>query len=194
MCRHRRADAGDAILSPEGKIILSADDIGRTLARIAHEITEKNPDPSKIVLVGILTRGAPLARRLGEKIRSITGAEVVAGQLDITFYRDDIQTRGPNLNAGRTELPADIAEKTVILVDDVLYTGRTIRAAIDAVLDMGRPARIQLAALLDRGHRELPIRPDYTGKNIPTPRAASVKVKLTEIDGEDAAFLVDKAP
>ncbi len=181
-------------MNPDGKTILSAQDIGRTLARMAHEISEKNPDIAQIVLVGIITRGAPLAVRLAEKIKSITGAAVPCGKLDVTFYRDDLKSKGPDLNAGRTELEADIEGKTVILVDDVLFTGRSIRAAIDAVMDIGRPGRIQLAVLLDRGHRELPIRPDYIGKNIPTARGERVQVKLAETDGEDLARVVEKNP
>jgi pyrimidine operon attenuation protein/uracil phosphoribosyltransferase len=172
------------------RFVLNPDDIGRTLARMAHEITEKNPDCSSLVLVGIVTRGVPLARRLAEKIKSINGVEVPVGKLDVTFYRDDIAAKGPNLNAAPTEIPAEISGKTVILVDDVLFTGRSIRAAIDAIMDIGRPGRIQLAALLDRGHRELPIRADYIGKNIPTSKSERVKVKVKEIDGEDMVVVV----
>jgi pyrimidine operon attenuation protein/uracil phosphoribosyltransferase len=172
------------------RIVMSSADIGRTLARMAHEITEKNPDCANIVLVGIITRGAPLAKRLAEKIKGINGADVPYGKLDVTFYRDDVASKGPNLNSSPTEIPADISGKTVILVDDVLFTGRSIRAAIDAVIDIGRPGRIQLAALLDRGHRELPIRADYIGKNIPTSREERVKVKLLETDGEDTVFIM----
>ena len=169
------------------KTVLSAQEMGRTLARMAHEITEKNPDCSQIILAGIITRGVPLARRLADKLKTITGVDVPCGSLDITFYRDDVQSKGPDLNAGRTDISHDIKGKTLILVDDVLFTGRSIRAAIDAVMDIGRPGRIQLAVLLDRGHRELPIRPDYIGKNIPTARGERVRVKLCETDGEDLA-------
>ncbi len=172
------------------RLILNHDDISRTLARMAHEITEKNPDCSSLVLVGIITRGAPLAKRLAEKIKSITGTDVPVGKLDVTFYRDDIAQKGPNLNASPTEILADVTGKTVILVDDVLFTGRSIRAGIDAIMDIGRPGRIQLAALLDRGHRELPIRADYIGKNIPTSKSERVKVKLKETDGEDMVMVV----
>jgi len=172
------------------RVILASADIGRTLARMAHEITEKNPDLSNIALVGIITRGAPLAVRLAEKIREISGGEIPVGKLDVTFYRDDLARKGPNLNASPTNVPFDISGKTVILVDDVLFTGRTIRAAIDAIMDFGRPGRIQLAALLDRGHRELPIRADYIGKNIPTSREERVKVRLREIDGDDTAVVI----
>ncbi|MBI5178652.1 MAG: bifunctional pyr operon transcriptional regulator/uracil phosphoribosyltransferase PyrR [Nitrospinae bacterium] len=173
------------------RVILNPDDISRTLARMAHEITEKNPDAASLVLIGIITRGAPLAKRLAEKIKAINGAEVPVGKLDVTFYRDDLAKKGPNLNASPTEIPADVNGKTVILVDDVLYTGRSIRAAIDAIMDIGRPGRIQLATLLDRGHRELPIRPDYIGKNIPTAKHERVKVKLKETDGEDTVVVVN---
>ncbi|MBI3793475.1 MAG: bifunctional pyr operon transcriptional regulator/uracil phosphoribosyltransferase PyrR [Nitrospinae bacterium] len=171
------------------KVVLSAPDIGRTLARLAHEITEKNPDCSNLVLVGIITRGVPLAARLSEKIKEINGIEIPVGALDVTFYRDDLARKGPNLNASPTNITFDITGKTVILVDDVLFTGRSIRAAIDAIMDLGRPGKIQLAALLDRGHRELPIRADYIGKNIPTSRDERVMVKLREVDGEDAVFV-----
>ncbi len=172
-------------MTAAAKTVLSAQEMGRTLARMAHEITEKNPDCSQIILAGIITRGVPLARRLADKLKIITGVDVPCGSLDITFYRDDIQSKGPDLNAGRTDISHDINGKTLILVDDVLFTGRSIRAAIDAVMDIGRPGRIQLAVLLDRGHRELPIRPDYIGKNIPTARGERVRVKLSETDGED---------
>ncbi|MBI3581229.1 MAG: bifunctional pyr operon transcriptional regulator/uracil phosphoribosyltransferase PyrR [Nitrospinae bacterium] len=175
------------------RVVLSSADIGRTLARMAHEITEKNPDVSSLALVGIITRGAPLARRMAEKICAITGVEIPVGGLDVTFYRDDLARKGPNLNASPTDIPFDISGKTVILVDDVLFTGRTIRSAIDAIMDLGRPGRIQLAALLDRGHRELPIRADYIGKNIPTSRDELVKVRVREIDGEDAAVILGGA-
>lgn len=172
------------------RVILSSADIGRTLVRMAHEITEKNPDTSAIALIGIITRGAPLAQRMAEKLNQITGVEIPVGKLDVTFYRDDLAKKGPNLNASPTEIPFDITGKTVILVDDVLFTGRTIRCAIEGIMDLGRPGRIQLAALLDRGHRELPIRADYIGKNIPTSRDERVKVKIKEIDGEDAAMVI----
>lgn len=175
------------------RTVLSSLEMGRTLARMAHEITEKNPDCSQIILAGIITRGVPLAHRLADKIKTISGVDVPCGSLDITFYRDDIQSKGPDLNAGRTDISHDISGKTIILVDDVLFTGRSIRAAIDAVMDIGRPGRIQLAVLLDRGHRELPIRPDYIGKNIPTARGERVKVKLLETDGEDLATVAESA-
>ena len=180
-------------MTAKGRAVLSAQEIGRTMARMAHEISEKNPDTSNIILVGIITRGVPLARRLADKIKTITGIDVPCGGLDITFYRDDIQSKGPDLNAGRTDISHDINGKTLILVDDVLFTGRSIRAAIDAVMDIGRPGRVQLAVLLDRGHRELPIRPDYIGKNIPTARNERVCVKLAETDGEDLAMVAENA-
>ena len=180
-------------MTAAAKTVLTAQEMARTLARMAHEITEKNPDCSQIILAGISTRGVPLARRLADKIKTITGVDVPCGSLDITFYRDDIQSKGPDLNAGRTDISHDINGKTLILVDDVLFAGRSIRAAIDAVMDIGRPGRIQLAVLLDRGHRELPIRPDYIGKNIPTARGERVRVKLSETDGEDLASVVENA-
>jgi len=171
------------------KVIFGPDDINRAVVRIAHEITEKNPEPDSLVLVGIVTRGVQLAKRISEEIGKINGLKIPVGVLDVTFYRDDIAEKGPSLNAEKTHIDFELTGKTVVLVDDVLYTGRSIRAAIDHLVDMGRPARIQLATLLDRGHRELPIRPDYVGKNIPTSRGERVTVLLSEIDGEDGVIL-----
>src|SRR5918911_5613618 len=158
------------------KILLDEDALRRTLSRIAHELIEANPDLERVALVGIQTRGVPLAQRLWRRITEFTGREVALGQLDITFYRDDVHVRGreapqhaqPLVRATKLDFALD--GKTCVLVDDVLYTGRTIRAAIDALFDYGRPERVQLAVLVDRGHRELPIRPDYVGKNLPTSR------------------------
>jgi pyrimidine operon attenuation protein/uracil phosphoribosyltransferase len=178
------------------KILLDADGLGRTLSRIAHEIIERNDDLSRLALVGIHTRGVPLAHRLRRLIEERSGVEVDVGAVDITFYRDDVHIRGgeaplhaqPVVRA--TQLEFALEGRTVILVDDVLYTGRTIRAAIEALFDYGRPARVQLATLADRGHRELPIRPDYVGKNLPTARGERVQVELLEVDEIDRVLLV----
>ncbi|MFQ5431071.1 MAG: bifunctional pyr operon transcriptional regulator/uracil phosphoribosyltransferase PyrR [Nitrospinota bacterium] len=172
-------------------VVLSGDDMKRAITRMAHEIMEKNPDPSTLVIVGIITRGRTLAERISAELKKINGAEVPVGSLDVTFYRDDIGEKGPNLQAAKTDIPFELPGKTVVLVDDVLYTGRSIRAAIDHLIDIGRPARIQLAVLLDRGHRELPIRPDYVGKNIPTSRSQRVHVKVSETDGQDSVVLIE---
>jgi pyrimidine operon attenuation protein/uracil phosphoribosyltransferase len=173
----------------EGHVVLSADDIRRAVRRIAHEIVEHNRGVSSVALVGMHTRGVPLARRLAEAIREFEGDSVPVGELDIGLYRDDIPSLalGPRLQ--RTEMPVDIDGWRVVLVDDVLYTGRSIRAAMDALTDFGRPASIQLAVLVDRGHRELPIRPDYIGKNIPTALQENVQVMIQEIDGLDEVRL-----
>ena len=181
--------------------VLDAEAIGRSLARVAHEIVERNSGPEgpgldRVALVGIQTRGAPLASRLRRLVEERSGVAVPVGVLDITFHRDDVHVR----NGGRapdrqpivraTSIPFSIEGSTVVLVDDVLYTGRTVRAAIDALLDFGRPARVQLAVLVDRGHRELPIRPDYVGKNLPTARDERIQVELVEVDEVDAVLLV----
>lgn len=165
--------------------VMDQDAISRAIKRIGHEILERNRDHSGIVLVGIHKRGVPLAERLGKAISDIDGNSIPVGHLDISFYRDDVSLRSPQ-DISSTEFPVDVAGKTVILVDDVLYTGRTVRAAIDAVVDFGRPDQVQLAVLVDRGHRELPIKADYVGKNIPTRKDDDVVVLLTETDGEDA--------
>ncbi|HEY1563401.1 MAG TPA: bifunctional pyr operon transcriptional regulator/uracil phosphoribosyltransferase PyrR [Gaiellaceae bacterium] len=203
----------------QGKTVLDADALGRTLSRIAHEIIEGNPDldeagsaagraagaqqadraafgSSRVALVGIQTRGVPLARRLARLIEERAGAAPSLGAVDITFYRDDVTVRGgeaplaaqPLVRATQLDFPLD--GRTVVLVDDVLYTGRTIRAAIEALFDYGRPARVQLAVVVDRGHRELPIRPDYVGKNLPTARGERIQVQLVEVDEVDAVLLV----
>jgi pyrimidine operon attenuation protein/uracil phosphoribosyltransferase len=178
---------------PAERVVLSGDEMNRVIMRMAHEIIEKNPDPSRLVIVGIITRGKTLANRISAEIKKIKDIDVPVGQMDVTFYRDDIGQKGPNLNAAQTEIPFELSGKTVILVDDVLYTGRSIRAAIDHLIDIGRPARIQLAVLLDRGHRELPIRPDYVGKNIPTHRSQRVQVMVEETDGQDKVVLQESA-
>ncbi len=169
------------------RVVLDHDDLRRTLVRIAHEIVEKNPESQSLALVGIHTRGAVLARRLHTLVGELTGYEVPLGDLDISFYRDDIPGRDPGAQpiVHSSHLDFDLDGRTVVLVDDVLFTGRTVRAAIDALFDYGRPERVQLAVLADRGHRELPIRPDYVGKNLPTSREERVFVHLEESDGND---------
>jgi pyrimidine operon attenuation protein/uracil phosphoribosyltransferase len=166
------------------KVVLERDDLRRTLRRIAHEIAEKNPGSGQLALVGIHTRGALLANRLQPLISELTGADVPLGDIDISFYRDDIGGRTPTAApvVHASHLDFDLSGRTVVLVDDVLFTGRTVRAAIEALFDYGRPARVQLAVLCDRGHRELPIRPDYVGKNLPTSRDERVNVRLEESD------------
>jgi len=166
-------------------IVLSSDDIRRAVRRIAHEIVERNHGVSGVALVGMHTRGVPLAHRLADAIREFEGDSVPVGELDIGLYRDDIPSLELKPRLQRTEMPVDIDGWRLVLVDDVLYTGRSIRAAMDALTDFGRPASIQLAVLVDRGHRELPIRPDYVGKNIPTAVQESVEVMLEETDGMD---------
>ncbi|HEU0249847.1 MAG TPA: bifunctional pyr operon transcriptional regulator/uracil phosphoribosyltransferase PyrR [Solirubrobacteraceae bacterium] len=169
----------------DGKIVLGEDDIQRALTRIAHEIAERNRGDSKIAIVGIHRRGAVLAGRLREILQSLLGAPVPFGDLDIGFYRDDVASRpeAPVLHSSHVDF--DLDGRTIVIVDDVLYTGRTVRAAIEALFDYGRPQRVQLAVLADRGHRELPIRPDYVGKNLPTSREERVNVRVREIDGVD---------
>ncbi|MGE3277413.1 MAG: bifunctional pyr operon transcriptional regulator/uracil phosphoribosyltransferase PyrR [Vicinamibacterales bacterium] len=168
-------------------VVMDADRIARALTRIAHEIVERNRGVAEIALVGVRSRGVPLARRIGRALTEITGDEVPVGALDITLYRDDLMRHavGPQPLVRRTEIPFSIDARTIILVDDVLYTGRTTRAALDALIDFGRPRAIQLVVLVDRGHRELPIKADYVGKNVPTARPESVRVRLQEIDGAD---------
>src|SRR5947207_6372241 len=181
-----------------GRVLLDEDALGRTLQRIAHELIESNPDLSRVALVGIHTRGVPLAQRLRRRIAEISGTEVAFGQLDITFHRDDVHVRGgePPQHAQplvrSTTLDFPLEGMTCVLVDDVLYTGRTIRAAIEALFSYGRPDRVQLAVLADRGHRELPIRPDYVGKNLPTARDERIQVELVEVDEIDRVLLVPK--
>jgi len=168
--------------------VMEATDMRRALTRIGHEIVEHNKGTDDLVLVGIRTRGAPLADRLATTIASFEGADVPSGALDVTLYRDDVALRGPR-NLEATTVPGDVDGRIVVLVDDVRYTGRTIRAAFDALLDLGRPRAIRLAVLVDRGHRELPIRADHVGKNLPTSAHEAVKVRLEEIDGEDAVLI-----
>jgi len=168
---------------------MEAGEIRRAVTRIAHEILERAKGASGLVLVGIANRGDDLARRLASEIRRIEGVTVPVGRLDITFYRDDIGMRAEAPEVHETQIPFDITDRTVVLVDDVLFTGRTIRAAMDALVDFGRPRAIRLAVLVDRGHRELPIRPDFVGKNVPTRAAQDVRVLLAEVDGEDAVVV-----
>jgi pyrimidine operon attenuation protein/uracil phosphoribosyltransferase len=171
--------------------VMDADRMSRALTRITHEILERNRGTDDLALVGIRTRGVPLARRIAATLKQITGAEVATGALDITLYRDDLmrQAVGPQPVVRRTEIPFSIDDRRILLVDDVLYTGRTIRAALDALIDFGRPRSIQLIVLVDRGHRELPIKADYVGKNFPTSSRQSVQVRLLEVDGADEVLI-----
>jgi pyrimidine operon attenuation protein / uracil phosphoribosyltransferase len=183
----RRGDVDNA--EAPGRELLSAADVTRTIARIAHQIIEKTADVADVVLIGIPTRGAVLARRLAAAIAAFEGRELAVGAVDPTLYRDDLRLR-PTRALAETELPpAGIDEAVVVLVDDVLMSGRTVRAALDALRDHGRPRAVQLAVLIDRGHRELPIRADYVGKNVPTNRTEDVAVRLVEVDGEDGVSL-----
>lgn len=172
-------------------IIMDADAMRRAIVRISHEIIEKNKGVENVVLVGIRTRGVPIAERIANTIERIENAKVPVGMLDITLYRDDLSTLAYNPIVHGTEIDLDLTGKVVILVDDVLYTGRTIRAALDAIIDMGRPRAIQLAVLIDRGHRELPIRADFAGKNVPTSHKEAVNVSLAEEDGIDEVAIGD---
>ena len=188
--------ARPASSSEAARVLLDAEALQRTLHRIAHEIIEANADLGRVALVGIHTRGVPLAHRLRRLIEEFSGVEVELGTVDITFYRDDVQVRGgeapihaqPLVRATKLDFPLE--GRTCILVDDVLYTGRTIRAAIEALFDYGRPDRVQLAVVADRGHRELPIRPDYVGKNLPTSRGERIQVQLVEVDEVDRVLLI----
>jgi len=171
-------------------VLLNRNDIRRALTRIAHEVAERNQGTADLVLVGMRTRGVPLARRLARILGEIEGRPVPVGELDVTLYRDDLPMRGLRPAIQQTDIPVDITGKVVVLVDDVLYTGRTVRAALDALMDFGRPRRVQLAVLIDRGHRELPIRADYVGKNVPTSRREEVQVRLEEVDGTDEVLLI----
>jgi pyrimidine operon attenuation protein/uracil phosphoribosyltransferase len=176
-------------------VVMDADRISRTLTRIAHEIVERNKGVDDVVLIGVRTRGVYIARRLARTLKEITGDEVPTGALDITLYRDDLMRHavGPQPVIRRTEIPFSIDNKKILLVDDVLYTGRTTRAALDALIDFGRPKGIQLIVLVDRGHRELPIKADYVGKNLPTNPEESVQVRLQETDGNDEVVLQQEA-
>lgn len=175
-------------------VILDSEGIRRALTRIAHEIIERNKGTENLALIGIRNRGVPLAKRLAQRIMKIEGKEVPVGILDITLYRDDLGTRSPHPQVHKTEVHFPVEGKTIVLVDDVIYTGRTIRAALDAVMDLGRPKLIQLAALVDRGHRELPIRADYVGKNVPTSKKEDVSVLLEEADGDEKVIIIEEDP
>ena len=183
---------GSPVAGRDGLAVLDAEEIRRALTRIAHEILERTHGGDDVILLGIPTRGVPLARRLAARIGEFEGVEVPCGSLDVTMHRDDLRLR-PARALGHTEVPtAGIDDKIVVLVDDVLYSGRTVRAALDALGDIGRPRAVQLAVLVDRGHRELPIRPDYVGKNLPTSQREVVHVLLTETDAQDAVMISDE--
>ncbi|MDO8687554.1 MAG: bifunctional pyr operon transcriptional regulator/uracil phosphoribosyltransferase PyrR [Dehalococcoidales bacterium] len=176
------------------KIIMTAEDIGRSLARIAHEIIERNRTTENLVLVGMRTRGVPLAKRLVANMEDFEGLKIPVGALDISLYRDDLSLLNKQPTVQRTDIPVSIDGKSVVLVDDVLYTGRSARAAMDALIDLGRPRSIQLAVLVDRGHRELPIRADYVGKNIPSSRDEEIQVQMVETDAIDGVFIIKSRP
>ncbi len=176
---------------PDPKVVLDSEDMRRTLTRIAHEIVENAGDPQQIALVGIHRRGAVLAARLRELLAELHDIDVPLGDLDISFYRDDVTIRAGSPVVHSTHLDFDIDARTIVIVDDVLFTGRTVRAAIEALFDYGRPKRVQLAVLADRGHRELPLRPDYVGKNLPTARSERVYVRVAELDGEDSVSITE---
>ena len=177
-------------------VVMDAARMSRTLARIAHEVAERNRGIEELALVGVRTRGVPIARRINDALVGILGVRVPLGTLDITLYRDDLsrQTVGPQPLVRRTEIPFSIDDRRILLVDDVLYTGRTVRAALDALIDFGRPRSIQLVVLVDRGHRELPIKADYVGKNLPTSASQVVHVRLEEIDGRDEVAVEEGDP
>lgn len=183
------ASVAQATRAVDERPVLSEEGIRRALTRIAHEILERNQGSKDVILVGMRRRGVPLARRLAALIRQFEGVDVPVGELDITMFRDDLELRGTRTAVQPSSMPHDVTEKRVVLVDDVLYTGRTVRAALEAILSYGRPTAIQLAVLVDRGHRELPIRPDYVGKNVPTARDEQVDVRLQETDGQDEVVL-----
>jgi pyrimidine operon attenuation protein / uracil phosphoribosyltransferase len=177
----------------EKAVVMTDGDMTRVLARMASQIVENNPDLSNVLLVGIRRRGVPLAEKIAAKIKDMDGVDMATGALDITLYRDDLSTVGERPVVNKTELPADITGKTIILVDDVLYTGRTIRAAMDELIDFGRPRRVQLAVLIDRGWRELPIQADYVGKFVTTTATEIIKVMLPEFDEQEQVLLVEQS-
>jgi len=176
----------------EKAVILDEEAIGRALRRMAHEVIERHGGTRGLWLVGIRRRGVPLAHRLAREINAFEGLLPPIGELDITLYRDDLTTKHERPQVGRTQMPGDPRGKSIVLVDDVLFTGRTVRAALDALVDLGRPAQIQLAVLIDRGHRELPIRADYVGKNVPTSSREVIEVRLVEIDGKDEVVIMSQ--
>ncbi len=181
----------EAVPEP-GRIVLDARDVARALTRISHEILERNKGARDLVLLGIPSRGVPLAERIAAKISAVEGVDVPVGSLDVTMYRDDLRLK-PARTLLHTEIPADLDGRTVVLVDDVLFSGRTIRAALDALTEVGRPAAVRLAVLVDRGHRELPIRADFVGKNLPTSLVERVRVTVAEIDGDDAVTIQERS-
>ncbi|GIV08203.1 MAG: bifunctional protein PyrR [Fimbriimonadales bacterium] len=181
-------------MEPNEVVVMDAEDMRRAITRIAHEILERNRGAKDLVVIGIQRRGAPVARRLALAISQIEGVGVPCGSVDITPFRDDVERKAGALTRSQTEVPFPITDKRVVLVDEVIYTGRTVRAALEAIMQLGRPANIQLAALIDRGHRELPIRPDYVGKNLPTSRSEFVLVELMELEGRDRVVLRKAAP
>jgi len=176
------------------KIVMAPEDVRRTLTRITHEIIERNKNLKHLMLVGMHTRGVPLARRMAANIEDFEGTKVPVGALDISFYRDDLASLDTQPIVHLTDIPASVDDRAIVLVDDVLYTGRSIRAAMDALIDLGRPKSIQLAVLVDRGHRELPIRADYVGKNMPSSRHEEIQVKLKETDGIDEVTIISVPP
>jgi len=176
----------------EKAVLMDANAISRALTRISHEILERNKGLSELVIIGIQRRGVPMAKRIAGILETIESVRPPVGILDITFYRDDLSMLSAHPIVNGTDIPFDVNDKTIVLVDDVLFTGRTVRAAIEALFDMGRPASIQLAIMVDRGHRQLPIRADYVGKNVPTSNSESISVELTEVDGEDRVVLCDE--
>ena len=190
-------DPNDTPLPQDGraaKRILDAEGLRRALSRIAHEILERHGGTGDLVLVGMRSRGVPIARRLADLISRFEGATVEVGELDVTMYRDDLEMRGTRPSIQPSSLPRDLTDARVVLVDDVLYTGRTVRAALDALMSFGRASQVQLAVVVDRGHRELPIRADYVGKNLPTSRDENVEVRLIEVDGTDEVILIARPP
>jgi pyrimidine operon attenuation protein/uracil phosphoribosyltransferase len=191
--RHRSHKADGVIVSMSGRQIMSADDLRRALVRIAHEIVERNGGTDDLVMVGVRSRGVPLAQRLAALVQELEGAEVPVGSLDITYYRDDLTKIAHAPIVKRTDAMPELTGKTVVLVDDVLFTGRTVRAALDAITDHGRPTAVRLAVVVDRGHRELPIRPDHVGKNLPTSLDENVQVRLSETDGVDEVVIARSA-
>jgi pyrimidine operon attenuation protein / uracil phosphoribosyltransferase len=170
-------------------VLMTPEQMTRAYKRMTHEILERNESTKDLIIMGIRRRGVPLAGYIADYIEKLEGCKVVVGSLDITFYRDDLRTIGPQPRVGETHIPGDIVDRNIILVDDVLYTGRTVRSAMDELIDYGRPATIQLAVMIDRGHRELPIRADYIGKNVPTSSREIIKVRFNDIDGENIVLL-----